>query len=117
MTDQHALAAGAREIILELRESHRELVRFMDEVDRIAARQEIDGLELSSTRWKLSQSRRRNKALAHAMLEDLPAAPRAVHGGLIATMLSQSAKAMQETARHSGHWNLLAVTQDPLSYR
>ena len=118
MTDQTSIATNERQTILEdFRSSHRELLRFMDEVDRIAGTQPIDEVELSATRWKLSQARRRNKALVHAFLEAFPASLRAVHGEIIAAMLGQSAKAMQDTARHSSRWSPRAIAQDPRGYR
>ena len=104
-------------IMRELRASHEELVAFMDAVHRVTETSSIDDAKLGLARWKLSQARRRNKALVHSLLESLSPAAASHHGEFLGTLRNNSAETMQTTARHSSRWTLDAVKQDPHGYR
>ena len=100
-----------------LRMFHFQLVELMDRIDRIAESPDLDDMELSNARWKLSTARRESRLLVDALLHRLSSSADEPLTSALAELRAQATQALQATARHSVRWNVKAVRQDRLGYR
>lgn len=102
----------SRSLLAQLRDAHEQLIREMENLDRITLGPLGDGRELTAARWQLSQASLRRRTLSARIAAFLGDQIDEGDGRCLRVLQSENQVAVSRSARHIYDWTTQSIRHD-----
>lgn len=106
----------ARTFLAELRQSHRELLAYIQQLESMSFRGEPDRTALTTTRWKLGQASLARRLLATRICDYFEARCEPAQIAVLQSLRSADRDMLRMSASHLGKWTSATIAADWPAY-